>query len=89
MPCMFAGIRGCGEWIAPIDGCEADCGGPVGGGYENGECCIGGACSRARGWPFRSRLSEGDWFGIGGLSRNCGFDCVDLASVCGQLGSPR
>ena len=44
MPCMFAGIRGCGEWIAPIAGCEADCGVPAGGGYEKGECWMGGGC---------------------------------------------
>lgn len=36
MFCTFAGIRGCGEWIAPREGCDADCGvpapGPPGGG---------------------------------------------------------
>ena len=31
IPCMFAGIRGCGERIAPSAGCEADWGVPADG----------------------------------------------------------
>ena len=31
MPCMFAGIRGWGERIAPSAGCDADCGVPAAG----------------------------------------------------------
>ena len=81
MFCMFAGIRGWGEWIAPMEGWDADCGVPVGGGYEKGECGIGGACCRCCccwAMPFRMRESDGDEVPIGGLSKNCGFDCVDL-----------
>lgn len=79
MFCKFGAARGCGEMIAPIDwGCVADCGPPCPAGKEKGECWIGGGCGRDWGWPFRSRLSEGEGLPSGGLSKNCGFDCVDL-----------
>lgn len=85
MFCTLVGIRGCGEWIALIEGCDAECGaplpGPPGAGYENGECCMGGPCVRDWGWPFRSILSEVDGNPIGGRSRNCGFEWVDLLNT--------